>query len=441
MKDFRYILCVIGCFSLSALLLFSSCDHTNNSSSIVSDTENGISEDTSAQESISEPEVSVSEDKCVYSVSVTDGTGNPIEDVVINIIGSSYEDRKTTNSKGSAKFTADKDEYKINIDVPAEYYCSLNEYVLTPEETSVNFIFVNKNEVSGKLLAYSPSDDYVEYDYYKVDEGMYFAPIADGEMTYFLFVPTRPGTYEIYAETDTEIEIGFYGSLYLVLQETLYEPVEGKIMFDIHDYNIGSTEDTTTTYVIGVKSKNGGSTNCILHVDRTGEPSWSIEDEPWQDAVANDKYLVKYKGEENKSLVNIDVLQKPVVVLNQNDGYYHLGSEDGPLVLIRVNSDIDYLYASLLDICDVSTFGAYFYDSDGTFEYRERYNDLIYQYKEICDDNGVCPLNPQLAEMIKNVGNYKEWWSSPDSYGYIFGDVPVYEYQEYAWLFCCCYYE
>ena len=155
-------------------------------------------------------------------------------------------------------------------------------------------------------------------------------------------------------------------------------------MFDIHDYNIGSTKDTTTTYVIGVKSKNGISTNCILHVDRTGEPSWSIEDEPWQDAVANDKYLVKYKGEENKSLVNIDVLQNPIVVLNQNDGYYHLGSEDGPLVLIRVDSDIDYLYASLVDICYVSTFGAYFYDSDGTFEYRERYNDLIYRYKEIC---------------------------------------------------------
>ena len=97
--------------------------------------------------------------------------------------------------------------------------------------------------------------------------------------------------------------------------------------------------------------------------------------------------------------------------------------------------------SSLADICDTSTFGAYFYDNDGTFQYRERYNDLIYQYKENCDDNGVCPLNPQLAEMIKNVGEYKQWWSSPDSYGYIFGDTPVYEYQEYAWLFCCCYYE
>ena len=440
MKDFKYILRILLCFTL-VLLLLASCDITSNTSSTDSDTESDVSEEVSAQESVTEPDVSVSDEECVYSVSVTDGAGNPIEDVIIHISGSSFTDAKTTNSKGSAKFTAKKDEYTVKIDVSDKYYCTRDEYTLTAEESSVTFTLIKKNGVSGQLQAYSPSNEYLECDYYEVNEGMYFAPVIGGEMTYFLFIPTLPGTYEIYAETDTETEIGFYGSLYLVLQDTLYEPVEGKIKFDIHDYNIGSTKDTTTSYVIGVKTKNGGDTNCILHVDRTGEPSWSIEDEPWQDAVANDKYLVKYNGEKDKTLVNIDVLKKPTIVLNEEDGYYHFGSEDGPLVLVRIDSDIDYLYASLADICDTSTFGAYFYDNDGTFEYRERYNDLIYQYKEICDDNGVCPLNPQLAEMIKNVGEYKQWWSSPDSYGYIFGDAPVYEYQEYAWLFCCCYYQ
>lgn len=439
MKDFKYILRAF-IFTLLVLLLLASCDTMGNISSPVSDEESNVSEDTSAQESDTEPEVSLPEDECVYSVSVADGAGNPLEDVIIHISGIEFTDTKTTNSKGNAKFTAKKGEYTVKIDISDKYYCVRNEYNLTEEESSVTFTLIKKNGASGQLQAYSPSNDFVEYDYYEVNEGLYFAPVTGGEMTYFLFVPALPGTYEIYAEADTETEIGFYGSLFLVLQDTLYEPVDGKIKFDIHDYNIGSTKDTTTSYVIGVKAKNGGDTNCILHVERTGEPSWSIEDEPWQDAVANEKYLVKYNGEKNKTLVNIDVLQEPVVVINQEDGYYHLGSEDGPLVLVRIDSDIDYLYASLADICDTSTFGAYFYDDDGNFEYRERYNDLVYQYKEICDDNGVCPLNPQLAEMIKNVGEYKQWWSSPESYDYIFGDKPVYQYQDYAWLFCCCYY-
>ena len=439
MKDFKYILRVF-IFTLLVLLLLASCDTMGNTSSPVSDAESDAFEEFSTEDGVSEPDVSSSEEVCEYLVYVVDGTGNPVEDVNVLLSGGVFQAFTTTNSKGIAKFTVKKAEYKVEIDFSDKYYCVRNEYNLTEEESSVTFTLIKKNGVSGQLQAYSSSNDFVEYDYYEVNEGLYFAPVTGGEMTYFLFVPALPGTYEIYAEADTETEIGFYGSLFLVLQDTLYEPVDGKIKFDIHDYNIGSTKDTTTSYVIGVKAKNGGDTNCILHVDRTGEPSWSIEDEPWQDAVANEKYLVKYNGEKNKTLVNIDVLQEPVVVINQEDGYYHLGSEDGPLVLVRIDSDIDYLYASLADICDTSTFGAYFYDDDGNFEYRERYNDLVYQYKEICDDNGVCPLNPQLAEMINNVGEYKQWWSSPESYDYIFGDKPVYQYQDYAWLFCCCYY-
>lgn len=439
MKDFKYILRVF-IFTLLVLLLLASCDTMGNISSPVSDAESDAFEEFSTEDGVSEPDVSSSEEVCEYLVYVVDGTGNPVEDVSVLLSGGVFQAVTTTNSKGIAKFTVKKAEYKVEINFSDKYYCVRNEYNLTEEESSVTFTLIKKNGASGQLQAYSPSNDFVEYDYYEVNEGLYFAPVTGGEMTYFLFVPALPGTYEIYAEADTETEIGFYGSLFLVLQDTLYEPVDGKIKFDIHDYNIGSTKDTTTSYVIGVKAKNGGDTNCILHVDRTGEPSWSIEDEPWQDAVANEKYLVKYNGEKNKTLVNIDVLQEPVVVINQEDGYYHLGYEDGPLVLVRIDSDIDYLYASLADICDTSTFGAYFYDDDGNFEYRERYNDLVYQYKEICDDNGVCPLNPQLAEMIKNVGEYKQWWSSPESYDYIFGDKPVYQYQDYAWLFCCCYY-
>ena len=86
MKDFKYILRAF-IFTLLVLLLLASCDTMGNISSPVSDEESNVSEDTSAQESDTEPEVSLPEDECVYSVSVADGAGNPLEDVIIHISG------------------------------------------------------------------------------------------------------------------------------------------------------------------------------------------------------------------------------------------------------------------------------------------------------------------------------------------------------------------
>ncbi len=411
--------------------------------------DNGSEDSDAPDENSAKPENSQptnndnSDKECEYSVYAVDGNGDPIANLIVQVSGKDFSVMKTTNSKGVAKFTAKRGEYTITFVSPAkEYFYDAEKCVLTADVTSITVPLLEKAVVSGQLYAHSTVvNDYIEYDYYEVGEGMYFAPVSDGEMTYFLFVPERAGTFEVYATADTEVEIGYYGSPHYVLQSSASELVDGKLIFDIHNYHIGTTRDTTTKYVIGVRTADASDANCILYVERTGDPTWSVIDEPWQVAVANDKYLVKYNGEAGKTLVDIDITSNPVVVLNEADGYYHYGSENGPLVLVRVASDAKFLNASLVDICDTSTFGIYVYNDDGSFKYKERYNELIYQYQEICDENGVCPLNPQLAEIMKAFGEYKGWWTSATSPGYIFGNTPAYKYPDCAWLFCCCYYE
>ena len=135
MKDFKYILRILLCLTLTLLLLVA-CDTASNTSSPVSDAESDISEEFSAEESVSEPDVSVSDEECVYSVYVVDGIGNPIEDVNVLLSGGVFQAFTTTNSKGIAKFTVKKAEYKVEINFSDKYYCVRNEYNLTEEEIS-----------------------------------------------------------------------------------------------------------------------------------------------------------------------------------------------------------------------------------------------------------------------------------------------------------------
>ncbi len=378
-----------------------------------------------------------------YSVYAVDGNGNPIANIIVQISGKDYSGMKTTSAKGVAKFTAKKGEYTIKFVAPGkDYYYDTEKCTLTESVTSVTVALLEKAKVTGSVNAYSTKlDDYKEFPAYEINEGMLFAPLSAGEMTYYIFVPLRSGTFEVTVSADTDVELGYYGMPIYVHQYSLFDVTEGKLVFEIHNYHIGSTKDTTSSYVIGVKTVDGDDGNCILSVTRTGDAPWSVEDEPWQVPKADEKYLVKYEGESGKTLKDIDILSNPVIVFNETDGYYHYGSENGPLVLVRLDSDAKYLNASLIDICNTSTFGIYVYNKDGSFAYKERYNELLLEYKEICDANGVCPLNKQLAEIIKAFGEHKGWWKAAAAPTYIFGSAPAYKYPDIAWLFCCCYYE
>lgn len=430
-------------------------DESDNSCDSSAPADNSITNDESSKEETSKSagdnnETSKNENsngnssnEIEYSVYTVDGNGAPIANLIVQISGDDYSGMKTTSVKGVAKFTAKKGVYTIKFVSPGkDYYYDTDKCILTESVSSITIPLLEKAKVTDSVNAYSPKlDDYKEFPAYEINEGMLYAPVTDGEMTYYIFVPTRSGTFEVTVSADTDVELGYYGMPIYVHQNSLFDVTDNTLIFEVHNYNIGATKDTTSCYVIGVKTVAGDNGNCVLSITRTGDAPWSIEDEPWQVPVADEKYLVKYEGESGKTLVDINILSNPVVVFNENDGYYHYGSVDGPLVLVRLDSDAKYLGASLIDICDTSTLGIYVYNDDGSFAYKERYNELLLEYKAICDSNGVCPLNEQLAEIIRAFGEYKGWWKAPTAPGYIFGSAPAYKYPDFAWLFCCCYYE
>ena len=102
------------------------------------------------------------------------------------------------------------------------------------------------------------------------------------------------------------------------------------------------------------------------------------------------------------------------VVLNEADGYYHVGTKDGPLLLATL---MDYSQfdeeKTLWDIC---------YEGAA----KEYYEDMVdyFSYASNSRNQGVCTVNEELAELLKKVV-----------------DVAGFEDNENEWLKVCKYYQ
>ena len=140
-----------------------------------------------------------------------------------------------------------------------------------------------------------------------------------------------------------------------------------------------------------------------------------------QSQIDTATYLPRYAAtvDDNDNYKYVDV------VFNNNDGYYHVGSENGPLLLadlmgytpfneeesvqeIVTNGDADKGKKSLYDKVEEGGLGMVQY----------------FSYASNSRINGVCTVNKELAEMLKQVA-----------------DVAGFEDDENEWLKMCKYYQ
>ncbi|MBR5124081.1 MAG: hypothetical protein IKU90_03030, partial [Clostridia bacterium] len=191
---------------------------------------------------------------------------------------------------------------------------------------------------------------------------------------------------------------------------------------------------TTAQYVFRVEGTGNG---CMFTATRTGDVPKSPYDEPWIVLTPTADDLKPYEGVTDGMLTDLDVTNPALTVVLGEDGYYHLNTADGPVVFIRLSSASEYL-ADFKTICETTRLCAYLYNEDGSFDRRESYNEMIEQYLTVANEDGVVPLNEQLAYMVKTAGNYMGWWNFSSNFD-IFGDKIV--DPAIAWLFACAVYQ
>ncbi len=396
-----------------------------------------------------------------YSISVVDDAGNPCTSgVIVEFLQNGTQAAmQPIGSDGTAQKTLPAGEYTVNLkftDTEASYYYDPANLKLSAEKTQLQIQLFHMADST----AVEVYDSNGQTNAYGVTAGSTYVKLTDGARNYFLFVPRAAGTYR-FTTSDSKAVIGNYGYTSYIQANSISKVEENAFTMSITASMVGSGEGANP-YVIGVDAN--GITECILTIERIGDPAYSIEEnEAW--VVYEPTVELKKFTTPEGTIKEFDLTAATdayVLVFNEEDKTYHLNTADGPQVLVQLSKPTKYLDA-ISNICTTAGVAKYFYDADGNFVKRENYTKClqIYSCDKIYDESdrvqsagteiyldqttGLYPLTEDLKYIIQNHGEYAGWWDINDP-GYLFEDADgnnmiVGLNPDIAWLFLCCYVE
>lgn len=388
-----------------------------------SDTDESTSEEATTEQ-VTEPA------KTVYAVKVIGSDGAPRRGAMVCMYqNDAFVVQGVTDQDGVASFELESGNYRVALaNVLGEKYDE-SGCELTPEQNETTILLYALPAVGEEIFAYNAgADDYIAYMANRISEGTTYVTLTSDDMTYYLFTAARGGTFRISADADLPISVGYYGSTFFVLTESASPEQDNAILIDVYDDMVFNY-----AFVIGIKAEEASLAECKLKVEYVSERETTPEDLPWNDVMPQGE-LVQFTRPAG-ALKNFDVTSSTLTaVYNENDGYYHVGSADGPLLMLNLDNKSPFMDA-LTTVCSNQRLGVYVYDDAGNVISKDSYNELIWAYNAV-SDGGYYPLDKTLADMMIVVGNYMGWYD-PSSPMTLFGAALV--EPENVHLFACVY--
>lgn len=363
-----------------------------------------------------------------YSVTTLNGKGNALGGLtIVFYAGDKQVAKQTGDKKGVAKVTLERGTYTIKVEGSKMFY---DEKAAVVSVNSPNLTLILASAVNTtntyELVVTQPDETDKIYQAPYIKEGAVYAPLAAGDRNYFMFEPTREGTYR-FASSNPYAKIGHFGTDMFVYLENSATVSGNAFTLSVRESELGNV------YVIGIDA----ATNCsaaVVQVTRIGDPAWSIEDMP----------TTEYKGSgapkpvtAPSGLTDLDIKSSTQhhLVFNEKDGYYHLDSATGPVVYAKLDNPRASIMGMLVEFGNMT---AVIYNADGTFKAKEQYAVLMQQYVNNMDSaQAVYPLTKDLKYMLETYGNAQNWWNAGEP-GYLFEeDTDVNPAS--AWMFLYCY--
>jgi hypothetical protein len=165
-----------------------------------------------------------------------------------------------------------------------------------------------------------------------------------------------------------------------------------------------------------------------------------------QEEIDYETYVNVHTPSENQ-LINLDEkeptpvdITKPQTVVRDEDGLYHLGTVDGPLLFVNLsNEGIDFMQGFFGGYGAHAMRGAY--NDDGIIKHYD-FKEAMREYAEVIynadTDNCLYPLTDDLAIFLKAYGGNQGWFKPEQTpYEAIRGEHNA----DSAWLVICCYLE
>ena len=368
----------------------------------------------------------------VVKVFLTDGTPMGSSIVVLKD-ASGNTVAMSSLSSGIAEF---KDvalgDYKVELKITKDgdkYYYDEALAVLSADKSELTITVYSKLG-SSQVDIYGPAfGEEAGGKAYQVSAGSYAISPKAG-MTYYIFTPKKSGNYAISLVGSASATVGNFGLPNYVLETDISES-DGK-SFTVEISPLQGDLSEYTPVVIGINAEI--KSDCVLEIKHIGDVADKPEYMPWSEILAK-MPLTQFVVDEGKDFVALDIRNPNLKVVLDANGYYHLNTVDGPLVVVKVTVATDYI-ASFEEICQTSNFGWYHFEN-GKFIKKELFNSLIESYAAICDKtHGVCPLTEELAYAIRMNGEYHDWWDFSTE-NHIFGDDANKVAPAVAWLFAC----
>lgn len=373
--------------------------------------------------------------EAAYKVTVQDALGNPYTaNIAVKFLKDGQQAAmQMVNESGVAEKTMTRDNYTVELqftDPNANYRINTEDLTLTADKTELTVVL--SMPLGDK--SFTLYDDVVAY---YVTAGCTDVTLNAEGRSFYIFSIEQAGKYE-FSLAGSDAAIGYYGERHFVQETCPIEVKDNKFQMSFSQDMLGASP------VIGIDAGEG---NAVLCINRIGEPDWTIEQEPWhyyQPTVTVNPYTLPAGAKLNK--FDIKSADGYNLVLNENDGFYHLDSADGPLVLALLAKD-KLEKPEYVDTFEqiMENYGPcrYIYDSEGNFVRKEAYYDCLAKYIENCDEAyGVYPLTEDLAYIIQQTGAQQRWYQE-DSPGYLFKNsngekIPGIN-SEISWLFMCRY--
>lgn len=374
-----------------------------------------------------------------YRVTVVDALGNPYTGGVVVQFKQNGQTAgmQVIDENGVAEKDLDSGNYTVELSFTADaegYYYDKTGLELTGSKKELTVTLAKA--VTGEPETLVVNNEQAEA--YNVDAACTYVKLTAGKRNYFLFTPTVAGTYE-FSVPGSNAAIGYYGAPHYVQSTTAAEVVDNKFTISVSATMIGTGNSGTSSFVVGIDA--GENTACTLSIQRTGDPKRTLEDEPWT-IYKKTVELKEYKLPAGAQIKEFDLTAADYTLVLGSDGFYHLNTADGPLVLMRLGKKSQYLddFKTILEHSGVTK---YFFDENGGFVRKESYSECLLEYIEYMDeDNGVYPLTEDLKYIVQQRGEYSGWFD-PDNSLYLFKDAAGNNIAginpNNTWLFMCCY--
>lgn len=380
-----------------------------------------------------------------YGLWIVDGLGNPISNIFVKIMQNGEQVKMYPYKGEFLSMGLEVGTYQVVLDLSqlsGSYTFDESLCVLTPEKRSASIrLFQSNPKETTVFVGYPISADYSAY---YVKEGATKVTLTPNDYTFFIFAPANAAIYTITYEDNSDLTISYHGNSFFVQGLDLsadtasISKLENGLAVSVYASELGGE------YVFAVKSDS--ATSCILKIKNAGDPGTRITDEPWTPYLEDTEMVEKQLNTTvSGTYTAIDLTDLSVkAIFNESDGYYHLGSKDGPVIFIDLTTDSQFV-DSIQTICANQRMGAYIYDINGNLVEKRSYNELFIQYgmaapgEDPIKDPIRIPLTQKLAEAIQSFGDKNGWWD-PMSTTNIFASLGAPYNQEYAWLLFCGYY-